>query len=230
MNVWGGSTVSFALLGCLCALIPGRGTEAAPPGAAVFDFAGPVNKQGVPAPWELKVKSGEAQVAIVEDMQTKALHLSCRDASFAVERETNAEVQRAPVLTWLWKAVRLPPRGDVRASKTSDQALQLLLAFDGKKVLSYVWGTQAPVGTVVDQSMGWPVSVTLKVLVVQSGEADVGRWVTMTRNVVDDYRRLFQEEPGPLKGIRVQSNCQHTDAEAEGYMGPIHLSAGSSTP
>jgi len=229
MHIWGSSPVSLALLVWLCALIPGRGTEAAPPGAAVFDFAGPVNAQGIPAPWELKVKSGKAQVAIVEDTQTKALHLPCREASFAVEQATNAEVQRAPVLTWLWKAVRLPPRGDVRSGKTDDQALQLLLAFDGKKVLSYVWGTQAPVGTVVDDSIGWPVNVTLKVLVVQSGEADVGRWVTMTRNVVDDYRRFFQEEPGPLKGIRVQSNCQHTDAEAEGYMGPIHLSAGSST-
>jgi hypothetical protein len=196
----------------------------------VFDFTGAVNTQGVPAPWELKVKSGDARVNIVEDMQTKALHLLCRDASFAVERATDTHVQHAPVLTWLWKAVRLPPRGDVRSSKTNDQALQLLLAFDGKKVLSYVWGTHAPVGTVVDETIGWPISVTLKVLVVQSGEADVGRWVTMTRNVVADYRQLFQEEPGLLKGIRVQSNCQHTDAEAEGYMGPVHLSTGSSTP
>jgi hypothetical protein len=184
-----------------------------------------VNEEGVPAPWELKVKSGKAGMDIVEDMQTKVLHLSCQDASFAMEQATNVEVQLAPVLTWRWKAVRLPPRGDVRAHKTDDQALQLLLAFEGKNVLSYVWGTQAPVGTVVDGSMGWPISVTLKVLVVQSGEADVGRWVTMTRNVLDDYRRLFQEEPGRLKGIRVQSNCQHTDAEAEGYMGPIQVTA-----
>ena len=230
MNVWGGSTVPVALLVCLCALLPGRGTEAAPPGAAVFDFAGPVNKQGVPAPWELKVKSGKAQVDIGEERQTKVLHLSCQDASFAVEQETNTDVQLAPVLTWPWKAVRLPPQGDVRSGKTDDQALPLLLAFEGKKVLSYIWSKQAPVGTVVDGSIGWPISVTLKVLVVQSGEAEVGRWVTMTRNVLDDYRRLFQEEPGLLKGIRVQSNCQHTDAEAEGYMGPIHLSVGSSTP
>ena len=229
MNVWRGLTVCYALMLCIDVLMPSRRTEAAPPAAAVFDFAGPVQERGIPAPWELKVKSGEAQVGIVEDMQARVLHLPCRDASFSVERTTQVEVQHAPVLTWTWKALQLPPRGDLRSSATNDQALQLLLAFDGKKVLSYVWDTHAPVGTVADESIGWPISVTLKVLVVQSGKAEVGQWVTMTRNVLADYRRLFDEEPPPLKGIRVQSNCQHSAAVAEGYMGAIHLSTGSQT-
>lgn len=211
---------------CLCVLLPVRSSAAAPPEGVAFDFAGSVDEQSVPAPWVLKVKSGEARVGIVEDRQAKVLHLSCQEASFAIEREVNVDVRQLPVLTWTWKAVQLPPRGDVRASGTNDQALQLLLAFDGKKVLSYIWDTHAPVSTVADESIGWPIGVTLKVLVVQSGHAALGQWATMTRNVLADYQQLFGKEPPLLKGMRVQSNCQNSKATAEGYVGPIRLSTG----
>ena len=230
MNVWGSTTVVYVLMVGFYALMPVRGLEAAPPGATVFDFAGALNEQGVPRPWKLKVKSGEAHVNMVEEQQAKVLHLPCKDASFAVERATKVDVRHAPVLTWTWKAVELSPRGDVRSSGTNDQVLQLLLGFHGKKVLSYIWDTQAPVGTVADESIGWPISVTLKVLVVQSGQAEVGRWLTMTRNVLDDYQRLFGEKPPLLEGIRVQSNCQNSEATAEGYMGTIRFSSSAHTP
>ncbi len=230
MHVWGSRVVVSALIVGFWGLLPVKHIEAAPAGAMVFDFTGPLNAQGVPTPWKLKVKSGDAQVAMAEERQRNVLHLPCKDASFAVERATKIDVRHAPVLTWTWKAVQLPPRGDVRTSDANDQVLQLLLGFDGKKVLSYIWDTQAPVGTVADESIGWPVSLTLKVLVVQSGYAAVGTWVSMTRNVLEDYRQLFGAEPPLLEGIRVQSNCQNSASTAEGYMGPIHLSPAPRTP
>lgn len=188
-----------------------------------FEFDGETVKEGIPEPWTLKVKNGDASVRIVSEGGRKVLHLVCNDSSFSLQCETEVDVRKFPHLQWSWMVLKLPPEGDLRKGKTNDQALQLLLAFEKKKIISYVWDSNAPEGTISDESVGWPVNLKIKVVVVRSGKADMGNWVGLERNVYDDYVRLFGEEPGLLKGVRVQTNCQHTGAVAEGFFGEIHL-------
>ena len=56
--------------------------------------------------------------------------------------------------------------GDVRKRGYDDQALQLLIAFENKKVLSYIWDSNAPEGVSVDESIGWPINIGIRVIVV----------------------------------------------------------------
>ncbi|RJQ41749.1 MAG: DUF3047 domain-containing protein [Nitrospiraceae bacterium] len=190
----------------------------------IFDFDGKINSSGVAAPWELKEKSGNADVKIISDSSEKVIQLKCDDASFSLGREVKVDVKNYPYVTWKWKVLKLPPKGDVRKDKTNDQVLQLLVAFEGRKILSYIWDSNAPEGTVTEESVAWPVSLRIKIITVKSGAADIGKWLTMTRNVYDDYRKFFKEEPPYVKGVRVQTNCQHTESIGEGYFGKIILS------
>ena len=189
-----------------------------------FDFDGKINSSGIASPWKLKEKSGDADVKIVSDAGEKVVHLRTNNSSFSLEREVNVDIKNYPYLAWRWKASKLPPHGDVRSGKTNDQALQLLVAFEGRKILSYIWDSNAPVGTVADESIAWPVSLKVKVITVKSGASDAGKWLTVTRNVYDDYRKLFNEAPPPVKGIRIQTNSQHTESIGEGYVGKIVFS------
>ncbi|MDI6744757.1 MAG: DUF3047 domain-containing protein [Thermodesulfovibrionales bacterium] len=182
----------------------------------IFDFDGRVNSEGVASTWELKEKSGAADVKIVSDSGEKVVQLKSDNASFSIEREVNVNIKNYPYLAWRWKASKLPPRGDVRSGKTNDQALQLLVAFEGRKILSYTWDSNAPEGTVTEESVAWPVSLKIKIITVKSGTADIGKWLTITRNVYDDYRKFFKEEPPHVKGIRIQTNSQHTESIGEG--------------
>jgi hypothetical protein len=61
----------------------------------------------------------------------------------------------------------------------------------------------------------------VKVVVVRSGPAGAGKWMTETRNVYEDYRKLFGEEPPPIKGMRLQINSQHTGTAAESYFADV---------
>ena len=59
-------------------------------------------------------------------------------------------------------------------------------------------------------------------VVVRSGEADLGRWLTETRNVYDDYKRIYGEEPGETVGaVAISINSQNTHSRAESYFGEI---------
>src|SRR4029453_6155946 len=57
--------------------------------------------------------------------------------------------------------------------------------------LGYVWDTTAPAGTIVQS----PSVGAVTYVVVRSGPADAGRWLTETRNVYQDYKQIYGEEP-----------------------------------
>ncbi len=62
-------------------------------------------------------------------------------------------------------------------------------------------------------------------MVVRSGEEEKGEWITETRNVLEDYKKLFGSEPQKVKGIRIQINSQHTKSQAEAYWRSVRFKA-----
>ncbi len=190
----------------------------------VLGFEGAPGKNGVPGAWRLSTRSGRADAAAVQESGGQILHMKCVESSFSLEREFMITTDDFHYMSWTWKAVSLPLSGDVRRRERNDQALQLLVAFENGKILSYVWDSNAPEGTFVDESIGWPVNLAIRVIVVKSGAADTGRWITHTRNIYEDYRRFFNEPPPRVKGVRIQSNTQYTRDTAEGFVRNIIFS------
>lgn len=194
---------------------PARACDGCP---LALGFGGVMMAGGVPKPWKLMIKAGQADAAVVTESGAPVLHIRCRESSFSLVRELAIASHDYPYITWTWKATRLPPSGDVRKRGCDDQALQLLVAFENRRVLSYIWDSNAPEGFTADQSIGWPVNIMIKVIVVDSGAADAGKWLTHTRNIYADYRKYFNEDPARIIGIRIQSNTQHTGDFAEGFV------------
>lgn len=195
------------------------GARAADDRIVIADFSTWMAAKGLPPGWELKVKSGKAAYDIKRDGDIAAVNLRSVDSSFSLQGETNVDVKRYPVLTWKWKVTQLPKGGDFRRSKTDDQAAQLFLAFTRTKAIVYIWDTTAPQGMMESTS---PVPfMTVKVVVVRSGAAELGKWITETRNVYEDYKKLYGDEPPPVKGVRFQINSQHTGTSAESWFADV---------
>ncbi|HXW68502.1 MAG TPA: DUF3047 domain-containing protein [Dissulfurispiraceae bacterium] len=187
-------------------------------------FEGSLEKNSVPATWKLSIRTGTADASIVHESNMPVLHIRCRDASVSLERKLQVDPADYPYISWTWKAVRLPLSGDVRKKGHDDQVLQLLVAFQNRRVLSYIWDSNAPEGAVVDESLGWPINLVIKVIVVKSGPADSGKWITLKRNIYEDYRGFFNEPPPGVQGVRIQSNSQYTRDLAEGFVQDIVFS------
>ena len=215
MHMKWSASMLILLFAVLCAP---SGALAADEGVVIADFSAWMAK-GMPAGWELKTKSGTAWYEIKRDGNLAALHLKSADSSFSLQGEVSVDVKRYPVLSWKWKATQLPQGGDFRRSRTDDQAAQLFLAFTRTKAIVYIWDTTAPQGLMESTS---PVPfMTVKVVVVRSGPADLGKWITETRNVYEDYRKLYGEEPPAVQGMRFQINSQHTGTSAESWFADV---------
>ncbi|HAM52254.1 MAG TPA: hypothetical protein DCP92_16750 [Nitrospiraceae bacterium] len=187
-----------------------------------LDFNGGSETGDIPKPWNIRLREGKADVKVVSE-GGNVLHVKCSQSSFAVERNVSVDLDKSSHISWTWKALRLPSQGDVRKKGRNDQALQILVAFKNGKILSYVWDTNAPEGTITDESVGWPINLKIKVIVVQSGTLDIGKWITHTRNIYEDYLNLFHEEPASVKGVRIQTNTQYTRDIAEGFIKNIQF-------
>ncbi len=185
----------------------------------IADFSSGVDSAGVPHGWQLKEKSGKADFALVKDEGISAVRLRSADTSFSLQKEVNIDLKQYPLLTWKWKVTKLPVGGDFRKSKTDDQAAQIFVAFTKTKSIVYIWDTSAPQGLTEDTT---PVPfMHVKVVVVRSGPAGMGTWITETRNVYEDFKKLFGDEPLPVSGMRLQINSQHTGTSAESYFADV---------
>ncbi len=185
----------------------------------IADFSSAVNASGVPAGWQVKENSGKADFTVVKDDGIAALRLRSANTSFSLQKEVHVNLKQYPVITWKWKVTKLPEGGDFRKSSTDDQAAQLFLAFSRTRAIVYIWDTTAPQGTMGNAAA--PFFMSIKAVVVRSGKTDTGAWITETRNVYDDYRRLFGEEPADVNGVRLQINSQHTGTSAESYFADV---------
>lgn len=185
----------------------------------IADFSTGVDKAGVPQGWQLKEKSGKADFAVVKDSDLNAVRFRSADTSFSLEKEVYVDLKQFPVLTWKWKVTKLPMGGDFRKSRTDDQAAQLFIAFSKTRAIVYIWDTTAPQGTMGDAAA--PFFMSIKTVVVRSGAADTGKWLTEVRNVYDDYMKMFGDKPGGVAGVRLQINSQHTGTSAESYFANV---------
>lgn len=181
----------------------------------VGDFSSDVNRAAVPEGWQLKERTGKADFAVIRDGDICALRLRSQDTSFSFQKRVNVNPRRYPVLSWKWKVTKLPDGGDFRSSKTDDQAAQLFIAFSNGNVIVYIWDTTAPQGLIDD---AWsPPFVTIKGVVLRSGPAQTGEWITEIRNTYEDYKKLFGREPPRVAGVRIQINSQHTETLGESF-------------
>jgi hypothetical protein len=175
----------------------------------------------LPAGWEIKVNHGKPVVSVCKDADTACLHLMSLSSSFSLEKSVDVDPAQMPYLAWSWKVAQLPGGGDFRKSSTDDQAAQLLVAFGDRHVISYIWDTGAPRGTM--ESVSAIPLVHIVAVVCESGAGQANQWISESRNVAADYARAFGKPAPRVKGLRIQINSQHTGTVAESYFGEVEF-------
>ncbi|HEY3064379.1 MAG TPA: DUF3047 domain-containing protein [Methylomirabilota bacterium] len=178
---------------------------------------------GVPPGWLLKEFAGQATIETVRDGRL-AVRLATERSSFALYRDVIVDPDELPLLSWWWKATRLPAGGDVRHRASDDQAVQLYVIFprwpaplSSSDVIGYVWDTTAPAGTRLISTRAGNV----RVIVLESGRGGLGTWQRQTRNLVDDYVALFGRRPPRVGKIAFMIDSDDTGTEAEALIGEV---------
>jgi hypothetical protein len=175
----------------------------------------------IPPGWQLKVNSGQPDISFTDQSDGAAFHFRSSKSSFALERSVDIDPAQLPYLSWHWKVTQLPKGGDFRHTSTDDQAAQVMVAFDDRHILTYLWDSTAPKGTM--ESASFIPLVHIFAIVCRSGLADANKWLDESRDVSADYRKAFGKPASHIKGLRLQINSQHTGSSAESYFGEVEF-------
>jgi hypothetical protein len=186
----------------------------------------PAGIRGIPPGW----KSGQSwgspafDFVVEQDGPQKVMHLRSKGDSSMINKDVNVDVKETPLLEWRWKAVTLPKGGDARKKAADDQALQLYVIFERfpsmvrSRIIGYIWDSTAPEGAIVKSEKTGRITY----VVVRSGAKDLGKWLSESRNVYEDYKRIYGEEPKePAKAVSLAIDSDDTGSSAEGYLGEI---------
>ncbi|OGK94291.1 MAG: hypothetical protein A2W08_14695 [Candidatus Rokubacteria bacterium RBG_16_73_20] len=182
--------------------------------------------RGIPAGWQGQSwGSPKYEFTVVDNDGHRVLHLRSQGEGSTISKDIKGKVdlKQTPILEWSWKVVVLPKGGDSRRKATDDQAAQVYVAWPRfpeavrSRIIGYVWDTTAPLGLVVPSEK----TGTVTYIIVRSGTADLGRWVTERRNVVEDFRRIYGEAPEAPGAVSIAIDSNDTTSSAESFMGSI---------
>jgi hypothetical protein len=198
-------------------------------GILVVDrFSSGLNEEGNPVGWiREKTPGPQSLIAVKKDQGEPFLVLRSVNDNFGVKKEISFDIRKYPYLCWQWKALDLPPKGDIRERETDDQAGQIYVVFPrfpamiNSRSMGYIWDTKTPVGY-----MGTSTAYSkMKYVVLESGTAKLGQCICESRNVYEDYKKLFQEDPPEVGTVLLYINTQHTHGSAEIEYADIYFSA-----
>lgn len=91
---------------------------------------------------------------------------------------------------------------------------------DGKAIV-YIFGSSVKKGAVIEN----PYSDLFIQIVVESGEENVGKYVSHRRNVYEDFKKHFKDDPPKtISSIAIMTDTDNTGGSATGYFREIYLS------
>jgi len=196
-------------------------TAALAQGLLIDDF-----EHGIHAGWEEKTFKGETLYRVVPDPDSDGhcLQAESRGAASGLIFRREYDLRDYPVLSWRWKVSGTVAGGDETRKSGDDYAARVYVIFPHwffpkMRSINYIWANRLPQGGHLPN----PFSGNAIMVAVESGSANAGRWMAERRNVYEDYRRLFGEEPPRVGAIAVMTDTDNTGGAAEACYDDIRL-------
>jgi hypothetical protein len=179
---------------------------------------------------------------LVTDNGTAVIKAVAEASASGLTREIKVNPKEYPIVQWRWKVSNILKKGDVHRKEGDDYPARIYITFeyDPSKLsffekakygtikllygqypplaaINYIWESKVPVGTMAPN----PYTDRVKMIVVESGETKLNQWVNEERNVFEDYKRTFGEEPPTISGIAIMTDTDNTGESATAYYGDI---------
>ncbi|MBY0269024.1 MAG: DUF3047 domain-containing protein [Burkholderiales bacterium] len=213
--------------------------------AALFSAAR--SGDALPAGWKPLVASDavpRTRYTLVDDAGITVVRAESKAAASGLSKPLRVDPAEFPWLRWRWKIDNLINNADLRSKEGDDFPARLYVMFDypleklslaersklrlaralfdpdlPAATLCYVWDNKSPPETIVPSAY----SDRVRLIVVASGAARVGRWTDFERNVAADFRAAFGDEAPPVKAIAIATDTDNTGAFATSYFGDIYF-------
>ena len=203
-----------------------------------------------PAAWKFATlpRKEPTKFSVVELGGARVLKVEAEDSYGNLVHGLHVQLGERSTLSWRWRVDKLVEEADLKQRSGDDSPAKLCLffAFDTSKLplgertklsmaqsltgqdvpgetLCYVWDNKLPADTGITNAF----TKRIRMIVLDTGSAKLGQWVTQRRNVVVDYQRLFGDESGgkvpEVIGVAISADADNTHGRALAYFGDVTL-------
>ncbi len=203
-----------------------------------------------PAAWKFATLPNKVptRFAVTELNGAKVLKVEADNSYGNLVHALHAPSSEKTMLSWRWRVDKLVEEADLKVKSGEDSAAKLCVffAFDAAKLpfgertklslaqsvsgqevptetLCYVWDNKLP----VDTGLASPFTKRIRFIVLETGAAHLGQWVSHKRNVGADYQRMFGDESGgkypEITGVAVSADADNTHGRSLAYFGDVTL-------
>jgi hypothetical protein len=233
------------LLAPFPAVLTSASQDPPPVRIVVGDFSSQQEGTTLPEGWKpltFKNIKRHTSYKVVDDNGTAVLEAVADASASGLVRSVKIDPKEYPIVEWSWKAKNILVNGNVHRKSGDDYPARLYITFDynpGRlglidrliygslklfygeapplRAINYIWESKAPVGTIVPN----PYTDWIMMIVIESGRTKLGQWVNEERNIYEDYRKAFGEDPKAITGVAVMTDTDNTGERAVAYYGDI---------
>ena len=238
--------VTALLIGGCAGVAPPAGQQISL--GSITSFSASQPGPGLPGGWQVwtlaRFKKATHYDLIKKDGATVVEARADGSASGLLHPLNRLDAREFSNLSWRWKVEELIRNQDNTRSATEDAPVRLVVRFDGDRdkldfserifatqvkavtgqelpyaTLMYIWGRDTPRETVITSRF----TERIRMIVAESGQDKVGQWQDVMRNLYDDFKRAYGEEPGPVTGIGIMTDTDNTGEKTRAWYGDISL-------
>ncbi|MEW6599688.1 MAG: DUF3047 domain-containing protein [Nitrospirota bacterium] len=182
--------------------------------------------------------------SIESDEGNSFLKAESRASASGIVNNREFNVYDFPRLRWRWKISNTYKKGDAEEKSGDDYPLRVYILFKydpetaslGRKIryalaktiygeypphssLNYIWANRKHGRNIISNAYASEV----KMIPLQTGNENSGKWIEQDINIIRDYRAAFGEDP-PLTGrLAIMSDSDNTGESAVSYIDYIEV-------
>ena len=184
-------------------------------------------------------------ISLVDDAGTVVLKVESNDSAGSIGIPLTATATVAAGITtleWRWKINRVLEKADMRKKVSDDFAGRVYVFFDvpldslsfverskirlaravaGADVptaaLCYVWDNTHAVG----HTQWSPYTSRVRIMVLQTGGANINKWMKESRDVAADFKTAFGFDAPAVTGVAVGNDTDNTDDNVTTWFGDV---------
>ncbi len=170
------------------------------------------------------------------------IRASADSSASGLVHDVRVDPLKFPRIHWHWKVTQSIANADNSTRQFEDSPARVVVSFSGDTsklsfedrmfaaqvkaftgqdlpyaTLMYIWGNRRPPDSLITNSH----TGRIKMIVVQSGRDKAGKWLEETRNILDDYRKAFGEDPTLIHSVGIMTDTDNTETKARSYYGDI---------
>ena len=190
-----------------------------------------------------KIKE-HTRYSIENQGRESVLRAESRASASAIVYRNPFNVYDYPRLHWKWKIENVYDKGNARTKEGDDYPLRIyvLFEYDPEKAgaydkakyglanafygeypphsaLNYIWTSREDESGIITN----PYASNTKMIVLQKGKRNLGRWIVEERNILDDYRRAFGTDPPAMATLGIMNDSDNTKEASVSYVGFIEV-------